>query len=549
VNQNSGKPTVGGHESVWIQRLSWLSMTVTPALGTLVLMHRLGVTLEQFAPATSDEIGYYLQINAFVHHGFSGGYFTISEKPAAAGFSHFGVHGPLFPVLYGTLGKLFGWYFYSGPVFNVVLLTLAIGIYCIVMRPTTGEALLGTAFLATFWPFYLVLVSMQQDPIHQAIAVIVGGGFAGMLHRKPWASSLGFRLLFLAILVYASLMRISWSMFLVPYAMLLCPKPTVKQLALAVVASALGMGFLLYGFRFLCAPFYGLDGFLMTKFVGGEASIRVLLANAWTNVRMLFEGNLANPANFPGRLIFCEGLAFGVIMFFYALTRLGLVSLSRPGLTHRQDLLEPCFHAFNIGALLTGTLVFYYIGNDGGWRMLAVHLLVSSFVGLTSPLRWLKVLIAGIVLINLGGLPWCIRSMEYANMPHFGYAQEYRALAKKLNSLIPYQKGADPWQNTILMDTYPHELLALPAGIGVSVFFRPSDVSLPIKSRYVLVGPATAQQQRWSLTQLARFPVLHNTIDFRTPYYSANLYVNREATASETHSGSNGQIRRSPTRP
>jgi hypothetical protein len=537
VNQNIGKRTFGGNKSVWIQRLAWLLMTATPALGTLVLMDRLGVALEQFAPATSDEIGYYLQINAFVQHGFFGGYFTISEKPAAAGFSHFGVHGPLFPVLYGTLGKLFGWHFYSGPIFNVMLLTLAIGIYCVGMQPSTGEAFLGTALLATFGPFYLVLVSVMQDPLHLAIAVIVGAGFAGMLHRKSWACSLGFRLLFLAILVYASLMRISWSMFLVPYAVQLCPRLTAKSLALAMVISAIGMVLLLYGFRFLCAPFYGLDGFLMNKFAGGEASTRIVLANALTNLEMLFEGNLANPGSFPGRIVFCEGLAFGLIMAFYALIRLRPASSCRPGPAHRRETVECCFHVFNILGLLLGILLFYYIGNDGGWRMLAVSVLVSSFVGLTSPLRWVKVLIAGIALINLGGLPWCIRSIEWANMPRFEHVQEYQGLAKKLKSWIPYREGANPWQNTILTDTYPCELLALPGGIGVSVFFRPQDVSLPIRSRYLLVAPATVRQQKWSLIPLVRFPILHNTIDFRTPDYSANLYLNPEASRSQTRPG------------
>ena len=261
------------------------------------------------------------------------------------------------------------------------------------------------------------------------------------------------------------------------------------------------------------------------------------------------EGNLANPANFPGRIIFCEGLAFGLIMAFYALTRLRPASASRAGLAPRPDMVEPCFHAFNIGALVAGILLFYSIDNDGGWRMLAVNLLASGFVVLTSPLRWVKVLIAGIVLINLGGLPWCIRPMQWANMPHFGLAQEYLRLAQKLKPLIRYRQGADPWQNTILMDTYPCELLALPAGIGVSVFFRPGDISLPIKSRYVLVGPETVRQQKWNLIQLARFPVLHNMIDFRTPYFSANLYLNPQASGAGPRSESNGQLNRSPPWP
>src|SRR5262249_3756386 len=219
----------------------------------------------------SDEVVYYLQINAFVHHGFRGGYFTISEHPAPAKFSHFGVHGPMFPVLYGALGKLLGWHFYSGPLFNVLLVTLAIGIYCLLMQPTVWQSLLGALFLATFWPFYLMLVSVMQDPVHWAIAILVAAGFAGMLMAKPWSRPWLFRSCFVAILVYASLMRICWAMFLVPYAMLLVHKPTPRKLTLAAFVALIGIGALVYGFRLLCAPYVGDRGaFLMNKIAGGR---------------------------------------------------------------------------------------------------------------------------------------------------------------------------------------------------------------------------------------------------------------------------------------
>ena len=160
-------------DSALLRWSAWLLMTLTPALGTLNLINRMNVSLANFTPVTSDEIGYYLQINAFVHHGFQGGYFTISEHPARAAFSHFGVHGPLFPVLYGALGKLLGWHFYSGPLFNVLFVTLAIGIFCLVVRPNVWQSVLGALFLATFWPFYQELVSMMQDPVHWAIAILI----------------------------------------------------------------------------------------------------------------------------------------------------------------------------------------------------------------------------------------------------------------------------------------------------------------------------------------------------------------------------------------
>src|SRR5262245_17941140 len=86
VNQDLGKGRFVWHGSVVIERLAWLLMTITPALGTAVLIESLGASFDNFTPATSDEVGYYLQINAFVHYGFSGGYFTIAEKPAPASF-------------------------------------------------------------------------------------------------------------------------------------------------------------------------------------------------------------------------------------------------------------------------------------------------------------------------------------------------------------------------------------------------------------------------------------------------------------------------------
>jgi hypothetical protein len=47
-------------------------MMITPALGTAVLIKCLNVSLDNFTPVSSDEVGYYLQINTLVHHGFVG---------------------------------------------------------------------------------------------------------------------------------------------------------------------------------------------------------------------------------------------------------------------------------------------------------------------------------------------------------------------------------------------------------------------------------------------------------------------------------------------
>ena len=82
-------------------------------------------SLLDYFPLVSDEIAYQRQIAAFVQAGFNGGYFTAYEQPAPFTFSHFSVHGPAFPVIYGLVGRIVGWQLYSGPLFNLAVLAFA----------------------------------------------------------------------------------------------------------------------------------------------------------------------------------------------------------------------------------------------------------------------------------------------------------------------------------------------------------------------------------------------------------------------------------------
>jgi hypothetical protein len=536
VNQDLGKRSFVWHGRVVFQRLAWLLMTITPALGTAVLIKCLGVSLDSFTPTMSDEIGYYLQINAFVHHGFSGGYFTISETPAPAAFSHFGVHGPLFPLLYGVIGKLVGWEFRTGPFINILLLTLAIAVYCMVIRPTVWQALLGAALLATFWPFYLCVLSVLQDPVHWAIAILVGTGFCGMLRGRRWAESWSFRLVFLGLLIYASLMRISWAMFLIPYVLLQLKRPTVGQVAVALVASGAGIGVLLYAFRWLCAPYVGSSvAFLMNKMAGGEVSAGSFFRHAYWNIEQLLLGNLSSQPMLLGSVIFWQAIAFGSLALFWLLRQWAGRRLLPATIEVGEPAAETLFHAFNIWFLLVGIILFYFVGNDGGWRMLAVHLLVSAVIAITSPLRWLKAATLGMVLVNAGGLPWYTDSIQAVNRPRFQYLECARAFRGDLERFVPYEAGADPWQNTILIGYYPVELLALPAGIGVSFFVDPVDVKQPIKSKYVLAHGEVVKQQNWRLKPLVHFSGLHSGIRYQSQPFSADLYLNPGVAVSQPH--------------
>src|SRR5438552_656405 len=109
---------------------SWLPRSLlvgcfllTPAVEvSLLLAVRLNASLLDCAPSWGDEVHYWNEVACFVRAGFDGGYCVADERTAAATWSHFGPHGPGFPVSYGLLGRVLGWHPVSGPFFHLIVL-------------------------------------------------------------------------------------------------------------------------------------------------------------------------------------------------------------------------------------------------------------------------------------------------------------------------------------------------------------------------------------------------------------------------------------------
>jgi hypothetical protein len=491
-------------------------MASIPILVSISALAAQRLSLADYAPSSNDEVGYYLQTNAFVHKGFDGGYFTICEKPAPARFSHFGVHGPLFPMLYGLVGKVVGWHLYSGPLFNGGFLTVALIAFCLVVRPTVFQALLGALFLATFWPLYLSLVSNSQDPIHAAAAILFGTCFAALLQRRPVTRTRLFRAGFWLLLLYTSLMRISWAMMLFPYLLLQRPAASTKEVCLALIKGIVGVLGLLYVFRWLCAPYPGDENaFLMNKIIGLESgSGWQALSHAWHNVKCLVLGDIAEFASLPATLVFYESLAFGAIMALLAVrarwarwhgqeavppqlqeTVPQQLAVPQSGVRGGGTFLcvpleEALFHNYNIWALTLAMILLYYVDRNGAWRMFTSHFLMAALMVIVSGTRRLWVLAVAAASANLVCAIPCLDNVAQVQANRVGHIQESRAFARDIDGLIVYEDGANPWRNTVLTDRYPLCLAGLPPGIGVSICFRSVDFPASPKSKYLLVDAA-----------------------------------------------------------
>ena len=82
----------------------------------------LGADLHDYVPTNRDGIDYWHEILTFSEHGFSGGQYSVNDVPAKASFTHFGAHGPIVPMIYGTFAYMAGWEYYTMPILNLVFI-------------------------------------------------------------------------------------------------------------------------------------------------------------------------------------------------------------------------------------------------------------------------------------------------------------------------------------------------------------------------------------------------------------------------------------------
>src|SRR5262249_48647769 len=151
------------------------------------------------------------------------------------------------------------------------------------------------------------------------------------------------------------------------------------------------------------------QAFVFNKIAGGEVSWTFVFNHAWWNLKTLLRARISDRCTLVGALVIWEAIVFGCFVAVYLLVnRHRHLPKSK---TDRRGA-ELCFHAFNIWAALIAIIFFYVVGNDGAWRVLSIHLLVSSLILITSTTGWLKAAAVGIVFVNVAAGPWCKTSIH-----------------------------------------------------------------------------------------------------------------------------------------
>jgi hypothetical protein len=168
---------------------------------------------------------------------------------------------------------------------------------------------------------------------------------------------------------------------------------------------------------------------------------------------------------------------------------------------------------------LTAMLVLYQFTNYAEHRVLSAFLLFGALLCLAAPGRIGSLLVAALIISNLASARTSLIEIEDAWRDRFLWDRRgLSALEHAIDGTVVYRPEASRWCNTLLTSQYPPHLIAVPAGIGLSVVRKPELMTLPPRSHYMLLDDAVraAFTRPIDLDPVATLPY-------------GTLYVNRES--------------------
>jgi hypothetical protein len=220
---------------------------------SVLLATKLNATLGDCGPLGDDDAHYWDEVASYSRVGLGGGYFVANEQPAPARWTHFGPHGPAFPVFYGTLARFLGWRESSAPLFNLLVLAAGSAAWILLARPDTPRLATALLLTATFWPCLLFVPATMQESLHCAFAFVLAGLAHGAVNGRDTRMR-SFWPFFVAALVAATF-RITWVVVLLPMAAVVVPAAGRRARVAVLAAVALAMPSLCWLSREVCAGY------------------------------------------------------------------------------------------------------------------------------------------------------------------------------------------------------------------------------------------------------------------------------------------------------
>ena len=477
-------PHVGDADSFANRMLAGVLVVALPTLVTIALIAVLfKATLLDYFPRDSDELAYHQQIAAFARAGFSSGYFTILEKPASFTFSHFGPHGPVFPLLYGSVGRVAGWTLQSGPIFNLVVLAMATAVFIVVGRLSRAQIVdLGFVMLTSWWVLFMLPTTMQET-FHQSVMIVVAAFAARLLHPDTRRHHVVL-MIALGVLVVASVMRPTNWIAAIPLVFIAFAPRGFRVAALVTLLTGVAtLGFWLL-WRYVSAPIPNLA--IDLPALSRVSLLQYAVGRASTNARAVYDVRSLVAQPFSQYVMFESAVLVAAFGWFVA-RGLARRRREKPRLSLGDDptFKTDAFVLIGLGAALAAFVGLYVEADLSLSRVMAPFTLLVTLllVATRQRTRVVVLVVVGNVLIA----PSFLSAYTDARTGLFTYDRHpYERFRSQIAPFVTFDSSREPWCNTLLTTVFIREIVALPPGVGLSVGEPPDAVRPAVRSRYLL---------------------------------------------------------------
>lgn len=469
-----------------------LALALVPLVVSFALLDRvIGTELSLYSAGWSDEAFLWHQAATFAVAGWDGGYYSYQEVLPPAG-TPWGAWGAGAPVLYGSVMALFGTPVTAIVQVNAVLVGAAAGIWGWFARGGIWPGVVFGVLLAMYGPIHLYTLSGMQEPVHLALAIVIGLVLA-LLLQAPRDGRL--QVLAAMLILTAAVIRPTWAFLL-----LALPPGQLRgsRRWAAWVGALIGVGLMLLLFAQTAAPYpYETSTAWRVRNTSSIAEgLGVIADNAVNNARFLAD---------DARLRVPVGLVTAYQLL--ALASAGIALL----LATANDRVRPLRRlAWTLTIVVLPALIFvtavYEVTN--GTRVLGPHVLCAASLLLARGGKTGVVLGSAVVLASTASTSWFLTEYEQRTRLNYSGLRGYPMPD------MSFRPGGDRWCDTILYTLNGGGIAgpvvySVPAGMGIGLDVDHA-FSDDVRARWVLGDAATPSIEAFaSLELVGETPVGH----------------------------------------
>jgi hypothetical protein len=382
-------------------------------------------------------------------------------------------------MLYGLVAKVFEWHRHSVLLLNLTVIAAGAWVWAAYARISTARLWLSVLLLATFWQMVFWASTGMQESFHHAGALVMAALFARALSAPP---STPLTVTGALTLILLALVRPTW-IILMPFWALVTMRDAGRPRLVAALAASLVLGVvMLMIFNRTVAPYSRGFSFVELLNRSGSRDTPSIVDNLLFNLNRTVTFSEYDDLEILHRLQYWGFLAATLVAAPVLWRR--LPRGQSPG-----SVAHLAIAATTMMAILGLMLLLYSLTNWAEHRVLSAFLLFAVLLTLAAPGRAPVVLVTALIVSNLATAATFRRVFEAKRQEQFVW--DRRGLNELEQALtthgVTYRSGEPRWCNTLLTAQEPPYLIAVPAGIGISVVRESDQMPVPPRSHYLLL--------------------------------------------------------------